>query len=36
MLKQLCNQKGAEIIELEACPYHMNMLISILPKYSLS
>ena len=36
MLKQLCNQKGAEIIELEACPYHMHMLISILPKYSLS
>ena len=36
MLKQLCNQKGAEIIELEACPDHIHMLISIPPKYSVS
>ena len=36
ILRQLCQQKGVEIIEAEACPYHIHMLISIPPKYSVS
>ena len=35
-LRQLCQQKGVEIIEAEACPDHIHMLISIPPKYSVS
>ncbi len=36
ILRQLCKQKGIEIIEAEACPDHIHMLISIPPKYSVS
>ena len=36
ILRQLCQQKGVEIIEAEACPDHIHMLISIQPKYSVS
>ncbi len=34
ILRKLCQQKGVEIIEAEACPDHVHMLISIPPKYS--
>ena len=30
ILRQLCEQKGIEIIEAEACPNHIHMLISFL------
>ena len=36
ILRKLCEQKGIEIIEAEACPDHIHMLISIPPKYSVS
>ena len=36
ILRKLCEQKGVEIIEAEACPDHIHMLISIPPKYSVS
>ena len=36
ILRQLCQQKGVEIIEAEACPDHIRMLLSIPPKYSVS
>ena len=36
ILKQLCAYKGVEIIEAQACPDHIHMLISIPPKYSVS
>jgi len=36
ILRQLCQQKGVEIIEAELCPDHIHMLISIPPKYSVS
>ena len=36
ILRKLCEQKGAEIIEAQACPDHIHMLISIPPKYSVS
>ena len=36
ILRKLCEQKGVEIIEGEACPDHMHMLLSIPPKYSVS
>jgi putative transposase len=36
ILRQLCKQKGVEIIEAEACHDHIHMLISIPPKYSVS
>jgi len=36
ILRQLCDQKGVEIIEAEACPDHIHMLLSIPPKYSVS
>ena len=29
ILRRLCNQKGVEIIEAEACPDHIHMLVSI-------
>lgn len=35
-LRKLCQQKGIEIIEAEACPDHIHMLVSIPPKYSVS
>ena len=36
ILRQLCQQKGVEIIEAEACPDHIHMLLSIPLKYSVS
>ena len=36
ILRKLCEQKGVEIIEAEACPDHIHMLISIPPKYSVA
>ena len=36
ILRQVCQQKGVEIIEAEACPDHIHMLISIPPKYSVA
>ena len=36
MLRKLCGYKGIEIIEAEACPDHIHMLISVPPKYSIS
>ena len=36
ILRKLCEQKGIEIIEAEACPDHIHMLLSIPPKYSVS
>lgn len=36
ILRQLCQQKGIEIIEAEQCRDHVHMLISIPPKYSVS
>ncbi len=34
--RQLCQQKGVEIIASEGCSDHMHMLVSIPPKYSVS
>ena len=36
ILRRLCQQKGIEIIEANACPDHIHMLISIPPKYSVA
>ena len=36
ILRKLCEQKGVEIIEAEACPDHIHMLLNIPPKYSVS
>ena len=36
ILTELCKRKGIEIIEGEACPDHIHMLVSIPPKYSVS
>ena len=36
MLRKLCEYKGVEILEAEACPDHIHMLLSIPPKYSAS
>ena len=36
ILRRLCEQKGVEIIEANACPDHIHMLLSIPPKYSVS
>ena len=32
MLRKLCQYKGVEIIEAEACPDHIHMLLDIPPK----
>lgn len=32
----MCKRKGIEIIEAEACPDHIHMLVRIPPKYSVS
>ena len=32
----MCEQKGVEIIQAEACPDYIHMLISIPPKYSVA
>ena len=34
IVRKLCEQKGVEIIEAEACADHIHMLIAIPPKYS--
>ena len=36
ILRKLCQQKSIEIIEAQACPDHIHMLISIPPKHSVS
>ena len=36
ILRTLCERKGVEIIEAEACPDHIHMLVSIPPKISMS
>lgn len=36
ILRKLCEQKGVEIVEAEACPDHIHMLLKIPPKYSVS
>jgi len=36
ILRNLCEQKGVEIIEAEACPDHIHMLVSILPIMAVS
>ena len=36
ILRRLCEQKGVTIIEAEACPDHIHMLISIPPKLSVA
>ena len=36
MLRNLCDYKGIEIIEAEACKDHIHMLVSIPPKYSVA
>lgn len=36
ILRKLCTWKGVEIIEAEACPDHIHMLVAIPPKMSVS
>jgi REP element-mobilizing transposase RayT len=36
ILRQLCQQKGVEIIEAELCPDHIHMLVSIPPNLSVA
>ncbi|EIE3747609.1 IS200/IS605 family transposase [Staphylococcus pseudintermedius] len=36
ILRQLCERKGVEIIDAEACKDHIHMLVSIPPKLSVS
>ena len=36
IIRKLCEWKGVEIIESEACPDHIHMLVSIPPKISVS
>ena len=36
MLRKLCEYKGIEILEAEACKDHIHMLVAIPPKYSVS
>lgn len=36
ILRELCQRKSVEIIEAEACPDHIHMLVSIPPKLSVS
>ena len=36
ILRKLCDQKGVEIIEAEACPDHIHMLVSIPPHISVA
>ena len=35
-LRDLCDRKGINIIEVECCPDHIHMLLEIPPKYSVS
>ena len=36
MIRKLCEYKGVEIIEAEACPDHIRLLVNNLSKYSIS
>lgn len=36
ILRKLCEQKGVEILEAEACPDHIHMLVSVLPSLSVA
>jgi REP element-mobilizing transposase RayT len=36
ILRKLSDEKGVEIVQAEACPDHVHMLVSIPPKYSVS
>ncbi len=36
ILRKICEQQGVEIIEANACPDHIHMLVSIPPKMSVS
>ena len=36
ILRKLCELKGVEIIEAQACPDHLHMLLSIPPKMSVA
>jgi len=36
ILRRLCEAKGVEIIEAEACPDHIHMLVAILPHLSVA
>ena len=36
ILRKLCKQKGVEIMEAEACPDHIHMLVSIPPYISIA
>ena len=36
ILRKLCERKGVEILEASTCPDHIHMLVSILPKISVS
>ena len=36
MLRKLCEYRGIEILEAEACKDHIHMLVSIPPKYSVA
>ena len=36
ILRKLCEQKGVEIIEAQACPDHIHMLVSIPPSISVA
>ena len=36
MIRKLCEYKGVEIIEAEACKDHIHMLVSIPPKFSVA
>lgn len=36
IIRKLCEYKGVEIIEVEASPDHIHLLVSIPPKYSVS
>ena len=36
IIRKLCEYKGVEILEAEACPEHIHLRVSIPPKYSVS
>ena len=36
IIRKLCEYKGVEILEANACPDHIHMLVSIPPKLSVS
>ena len=36
MLRELCRQKGIELVEEKAMPDHVHMLLSVPPRYSLA